>query len=174
MGKINRLTAPAPLAGTHDLSHFDCGKGALNDWLRLRAAASEGRSSRCYVVCNGAVVVGYYSLSAGAVMHTAAQTRAPRTLRANLPDPTPVMVLGRLAVDKNFHGRGIGKGLLKDALQRTLAASHLIGARALIVHALDDAAVPFYVDFGFKPFPGEPRTLFLPMEAIGRAVSSEK
>jgi GNAT superfamily N-acetyltransferase len=170
MGKIDRIAAPAPLAEAHDRSRFDCGKEALNDWLRLRAMASEGRSSRCYVVCAGGVVVGYYSLSAGAVRHTAAQGRAPRTLRANLPDPTPVMVLGRLAVDKNYHGRGIGKGLLKDALQRALAASRLIGARALIVHALDDDAVPFYAGFGFKPFPAEPRTLFLPMEAVGKAV----
>lgn len=170
MGKIDRITVPAPLAGSHDLSRFNCGKDALNDWLRLRAAASEGRSSRCYVVCTGPVVVGYYSLSTGAVSHAGTQGRAPRPLRTNLPDPTPVMVLGRLAVDKNFHGHGIGKGLLKDALQRALAASHLIGARALIVHALDDAAVAFYAAFGFKPFPGEPRTLFLPMKAIRRAV----
>jgi GNAT superfamily N-acetyltransferase len=170
MGKIDRITPPAPLAEVHDLSRFDCGKEALNDWLRLRAAASEGRSSRCYVVCSGGVVAGYYSLSTGAVRHGGAQGRAPRPLRANLPAPTPVLVLGRLAVDKNFHGRGIGKGLLKDALQRALAASRLIGARALIVHAFDDDAVPFYAAFGFKPFPGEPRTLFLPMEAVGKAV----
>lgn len=168
MGKI--VSAPEPIADTHDLSRFDCGKDALNDWLRFRALQSEGRSSRCYVVCERRVVVGYYSLSTGAVMHTGAKGRAPRALRANLPDPTPVMVLGRLAVDKDFHGRGIGKGLLKDALQRALAASRVIGARAVIVHAIDDEVVPFYAECGFKPFPGEARTLFLAMEAVERAV----
>lgn len=168
MGKI--VSAPEPITETHDVSRFDCGNDVLNDWLRLRALQNEGRSSRCYVVCEGAAVVGYYSLSTGAVMHTGAKGRAPRALRANLPDPTPVMVLGRLAVDKDFHGCGIGKGLLKDALLRALAASRVIGARAVIVHAIDDAAVPFYAGFGFKPFAGESRTLFLAMEAVGRAV----
>lgn len=164
MGKI--IAAPEPISDSHDVSRFDCGNDALNDWLRLRALQSEGRSSRCYVVCDGAVVVGYYSLSTGAVMHTGA--RAPRALRAT--DPTPVMVLGRLAMDKTWHGHGIGKGLLKDALLRALVASRIIDARALIVHAIDDAAAGFYAGFGFKPFPGETRTLFLAMEAVESAV----
>ena len=166
MGKINPLSAPEPIADTHDLSRFDCGKEALNEWLKSKAAKSEGRSSRCYVVCAGRAVVGYYCLATGAVMHGG----APRPLRANLPNPTPVMVLGRLAVDKEFQGRGIGKDMLRDALQRVLQASRAIGARALIVHVIDDQAVPFYAKYGFKPFPGETRTMFLPMEAIRRTV----
>ena len=89
---------------------------------------------------------------------------------ANMPDPTPVMVLGRLAVDKEFQGRGIGKDILRDALVRVLQASRVVGARALIVHAIDDDAVPFYAAFGFRPFPGDARTMFLPIEAIKRAV----
>jgi GNAT superfamily N-acetyltransferase len=166
MGKIDG--PPEPLGASHDLSRFDGGKDALNDWLRSKAARSEGRSARCYVVCEGAVVVGYYCLAAGAVMH--APARLPRTLRANLPDPAPVLLLGRLAVDKAHHGRGIGKGLLKDALQRALAASRVIGARAIVVHALDDDAAAFYAGFGFRPFPGEPRTMFLAMETVAGAV----
>ncbi|MGA7674651.1 MAG: GNAT family N-acetyltransferase [Rhizomicrobium sp.] len=169
MGKVSPLSAPEPIADTHDLSRFDCGKDALNDWLRSRAARSEGRSSRCYVVCAGRAVVGYYSLSTGAVRHDGAG-RTPRALRANMPDPTPVMVLGRLAVDKEFQGRGIGKDMLRDALLRVLAASRIVGARALIVHAIDDEAVPFYAGFGFRSFAGDVRTMFLPMEAIKRAV----
>ena len=98
MGKVNPLSAPEPISDAHDLSRFDCGKAALNDWLRSRAARSEGLSSRCYVVCARAAVVGYYSLSTGAERHNGAG-RAPRALRANMPDPPPVMVLGRLAVD---------------------------------------------------------------------------
>ncbi|MGA7712258.1 MAG: GNAT family N-acetyltransferase [Rhizomicrobium sp.] len=169
MGKIIPLSEPEPISDAHDLSRFDCGKAALNDWLRFRAARSEGLSSRCYVVCAERLVVGYYSLSTGAERHNGAG-RTPRALRANMPDPTPVMVLGRLAVDKEFHGRGIGGGMLKDALRRVLAASHMIGARALIVHAIDDDVVLFYARFGFKPFPDDGRTMFLPMEAIKRGM----
>ncbi|MGC9953381.1 MAG: GNAT family N-acetyltransferase [Rhizomicrobium sp.] len=166
MGKVNPLSAPEPISDTHETDRFDCGKDALNDWLRSRAAKSEGRSARCYVVCAGRVVVGYYCLATGAVMHSG----APRALRANLPDPTPVMVLGRLAVDKEFQGRGIGKDMLRDALVRVLQASRVVGARALIVHAIDDEAVPFYAAFGFRSFAGDARTMFLPIEAIKRAV----
>ena len=167
MGKISRLSAPVPLAGAHDVSRFDCGNAVLNDWLRTRAAKSEGRSARCYTVCEGNTVVGYYALATGAARH---DKSTPRALRANLPDPTPVIVLGRLAVDKAYHGRGIGGGLLKDALSRALAASRIIGARAVIVHAIDDEAVRFYATFGFKPFPEEARTMYLAMVGIGQAV----
>lgn len=175
MGKIALLSAPEPLAAAHDLGRFDCGKDVLNDWLCSKAAKSEGRSARCYVVCEGRAVVGFCCLAAGAVMHDAAgraprAQRVPRALRANLPNPTPVLVLGRLAVDKAHQGLGMGKGLLKDALARALAASRSIGARAVIVHALDDEAAAFYASFGFRPFPGEPRTLFIAMETVARAV----
>jgi len=160
------FAAPVPIAEIHDASRFDCGKDALNDWIRSRAARSEGRSSRCYVVCRGATVAGYYSLSTGAVAHAG----APRGMRHNLPDPTPVMVIGRLAVDREFQGHGIGAGMLKDALSRILLASKSIGARAVIVHAIDAEAVPFYLRYDFKAFPGEARTLWLPIDSIARAL----
>jgi predicted N-acetyltransferase YhbS len=163
MGKISRVSTPAPLADAHEVSRFDCGNAVLNDWLRTKAPKSEGRSARCYVVCEGNTVVGYYALTTGAVRH---DKSAPRALRANLPDPTPVIVLGRLAVDEAYRGRGIGGGLLKDALSRALAASRIVGARAVIVHAIDDEAARFYAAFGFKPFPGEARTMYLATEAI--------
>ena len=169
MAKVTPVSAPEPIADTHDLSRFDCGKAALNDWLRSRATRSEGRSSRCYVVCAGRAVVGYYCLSTGAERHDGS-TRAPRALRANMPDPTPVMVLGRLAVDKEFQGRGIGKDMLRDALLRVLAASRVVGARAVIVHVIDDEAVPFYAGFGFRSFAGDARTMFLAIETIKKVI----
>jgi len=160
------LSAPVPIEAKHDVSRFDCGKLPLDDWLKTKALKSEGRSARCFVVCEGTVVVAYYAISTGTVAHAG----APRALRHNMPEPTPVMVIGRLAVDRSWHGKGLGGHLLKDALGRILQASHLVGARAVIVHAIDDDAVPFYLAYGFKPFPGEPLTLWLPIGTISNAL----
>jgi GNAT superfamily N-acetyltransferase len=153
---------PVPLAGTHDLSRFDCGKQPLNDWLRERALQSEGRSARCFVVCDGKQVTGYYCLSAGAVE----RDKLAGKFRRNMPSAVPVIVLGRLAIDKSCQGRGIGRGLLKDALLRVLAVSKDVGARALLVHAIDDEIVPFYRAYGFQSLTSDTRTLFLPIETI--------
>lgn len=153
---------PTPLLPAHDTSTFDCGKAALNDWLRYRALRAEAKSARSYVIVHQGRVVGYYCLAAGAVAHEG----APRKMRHNLPDPTPVVVIGRLAVDRDHQGRGIGQGLLKDALLRVTKASELVGARAVLVHAVDQEAVPFYVRYGFHAFPTGNQTLFLPIEEI--------
>jgi GNAT superfamily N-acetyltransferase len=166
MGSEPYLTAPTPFADTFDVSRFDCGKEALNDWLRYRAAKQEARSARCYAVCLGSIVVGYYCLSTGAVSHA----DAPRILKHNMPDPSPVMIIGRLAVDKTFQGRGIGGGLLKDGLQRILQASGIVGTRAVLVHAIDHEAIPFYAGYGFKSFPSDARTMFLPIEVLKAAL----
>lgn len=160
------ITAPVPIAAIHDITKFDCGKQPLNDWLRHHALKSEGNSARCFVVCVGSAVVGYYCLSTGAVAHAG----APRLLKANMPNPTPVMVIGRLAVDKEFQGRGIGRGMLKDGLARVLQASKLVGAKAVIVHAIDAEAVPFYAAYGFKSFSTETRTMFLPISTIAQSL----
>jgi len=163
MGKITpEITPPAPFNATHDVSAFDCGKPALTDWLRVQALRNEGKASRTYVVCSGNRVIGYYALAAGAVE----RVRASTNLARNTPDPIPVLVLGRLAVDQAFHGRRIGEGLLRDALRRCLNASREIGARAVLVHALDDDAAGFYLSYGFKAFPAEARTLYLLMSQI--------
>jgi GNAT superfamily N-acetyltransferase len=151
-----------PVTNEHDLSDFDCGNAALNDWLKTHARRQEGISARTFVVCHGAVVVGYYSLSAGAVVHAG----APRRIRHNMPDPIPVMVLGRLAVDHKYQGRSFGKHLLKDAFARIIMISRNAGVRACIVHAIDQQAVKFYVPFGFKPFPRSGLTLYLPIETL--------
>lgn len=164
-------TAPAPISRDHDLDGFDCGKAPLNDWLRLRALDNEGRASRTYVVLarggdEGSHVVGYYALATGAV--------AVRELRGkyrhDLPDPVPVMVLGRLAVDHRHRGTGIGPSLLREAMQRTLEISQSAGVRMLMVHAIDDEAVAFYERYGFHVFPTGSRTMFLPVETIASAL----
>ena len=108
------------------------------------------------------MVIGYYALAAGAVD----RTQAPSNLSRNMPNPIPVFVLGRLAVDRNHHGKKIGKALLGDALKRALGASREIGARAVLVHAIDDEAANFYRQYGFRPFPAEARSLFLPIGQI--------
>jgi GNAT superfamily N-acetyltransferase len=160
------ITAPEPLTKGHLVERFDCGNSALNDWLRLRAIKNEGRSSRCFVICENNAVVGYYVLATGAVTHD----NAPRDLRANLPNPTPVMVLGRLAVDKNYQRRGMGSDLLQDALKRALQASRAVGAMAVIVQAKDDDAIPFYASFGFHGFGDDRRKLFITVAEIAAAL----
>jgi len=159
VGPLNGLV---PLDGTHDLSRFDCGKQPLNDWLKEHALQSEGRSARCFVACDGKHVVGYYCLSAGAVERNKLAGR----FRRNMPNVVPVIVMGRLAIDRSVQGRGLGRALLKDALLRVLAASKQVGARALLVHAIDDEVVPFYRAYGFLPLAPDMRTLFLPLETI--------
>lgn len=159
--------APRPVRSGDGVLQFECGKEALDDFIRRRAEKNEGKASRTYVVCasqggEGREVVAYYSLAAGAV----SADECPGWAKRNMPNPIPVIVLGRLAVDKNHAGQGLGKALLKEAMQRTLEASQHIGARALIVHAIDDEAISFYTPFGFQRFPTDGRTLFLPVETI--------
>jgi predicted N-acetyltransferase YhbS len=160
------LTAPAPISAQHDVSQFDCGKAALNDWLRQRAQKNEGRASRCFVVCDGHSVVGFYALAAGSVRIT----EVPKPLRKNMPPEIPVLVLGRIAVDVRHQGRKIGQFLLRDALQRSLAVAQNIGARALLVHAIDQDVVPFYMQFKFRPFPDGDLTLFLSLSDVAAAL----
>src|SRR5665213_2283343 len=123
------LGPPVAFLASHDVTRFDCGKIPLNDWLRETALRSEGRTARCYVVTQRNVVVGFYCLAAGAVQHQG----APRKLRQNSPDPIPVVIIGRVAVDKTLQGKGIGRGMLKDALLRITKASEMVGARAVPV-----------------------------------------
>lgn len=167
LGGAPELSAPVPLHADHDLSRFDCGEPALNDWLGHRALRNESRFSRTYVVRAGERVVGYYAIAAGAVERAA----APGALRRNAPDTIPVSVVGRLAVDREFSGQGLGADLLADALRRIALASRSIGVAAVLVHAKDDAAKRFYLRFAeFIEFPAESRTLFLPVETVVAAL----
>lgn len=153
-----KFTAPQKLRPEHDAASFDSGESLLDDWLRRRALQNElSGASRTYVVCAGERIAGFYSLAVGALAHE----RAPGRVRRNMPDPIPVMILGRLAVDKTFQGNGLGKGLLMDAILRTLQAAELAGVRALIVHAISANAKRFYEAHGFVASPIDPMTLVL-------------
>ena len=163
-----RLSAPVPLTAEHDLSAFDCGEPALNDWLRQRALKNESRFSRTYVVCQGNRVVAYFCISAGAVERGA----APGKVRRNAPDTIPVSVIGRLAVDRDHAGKGLGADILSDALRRIAIASQSVGIGAVLVHAKDDAAKRFYLRCAeFIEYPEDSRTLFLPIETAVAAFS---
>ncbi|CAM3397722.1 Acetyltransferase (GNAT) domain-containing protein [Paracoccus aminovorans] len=157
------LSAPVPLTAEHDLSAFDCGEPALNDWLRHRALKNESRFSRTYVVCAGNRVVGYFCISAGSVERNA----APGKVRRNAPDLIPVSIIGRLAVSLDHAGKGLGADLLSDALRRIAVASQSIGIGAVLVQAKDEAAKRFYLRCAeFIEYPEDSRTLFLPIETV--------
>ena len=167
-GSESRLSAPVPLTAQHDLSAFDCGEPALNDWLRDRALKNESRFSRTYVLCEGNRVVAYFSISAGAVGRAA----APGRVRRNAPDTIPVSVIGRLAVSRDHAGKGLGADILSDALRRIAIASQSIGIGAVLVHAKDDAAKRFYMKCAeLIEYPPDSRTLFLPIDTVVAAFS---
>jgi GNAT superfamily N-acetyltransferase len=151
--------APVPLTAGHDTSAFTCKHESLSLWLQKRALANTASgASRTYVVCaDHNRVIGYYALAAGSIAIEA----APGRLRRNMPDPLPVIVLGRLAVHSDWSGRGIGSGLLKDAVLRSIQAGELIGVRALLCHAIDDEAKAFYLKHGFLESPLEARTVLV-------------
>lgn len=157
------LSAPVPLAASHDASAFDCGEPALNDWLRQRALRNESRFTRTYVVCDGNRVAAYFCIAAGSVERAA----APGRLRRNAPASIPVSVIGRLAVDRAHAGRGLGADILADALRRIALASQSIGIAAVMVQAKDERAKRFYLARAeFREFPEDSRTLFLPIETV--------
>ncbi|AIC30233.1 GCN5-related N-acetyltransferase protein (plasmid) [Rhizobium etli bv. mimosae str. IE4771] len=135
------LSRPAPLADHHELAEFSSGVAELDEWLRRRARANQaGGASRTFVVCVRNRVIAYYALASGAVR----QPEAPGRFRRNRPDPIPVAVLGRLAIDQSHQGRGIGRALVRDAGLRLLNAAEILGIRGLLVHAISDDARAFY------------------------------
>ena len=155
------LAAPAPLAAEHELEEFNSGTPPLDEWLKRRARQNEASgASRTYVIAEGRRVVGYYGLAAGSVLHEVATSR----VRRNMPDPVPVALLGRLAVDRQWQGRGLGAALLRDAVLRVVGAAGTIGVRALLVHAISDEAKAFYERWGFRPSATDPMTLMITME----------
>lgn len=164
----SRLSAPVPLTSQHDVSGFDCGEPALNDWLSRRALKNQNRFSRTYVVCESNRVVAYFCISAGAVERAA----APGKVRRNAPNAIPVSVIGRLAVSRDYGGKGLGADILSDALHRIAIASQSIGIAAVLVHAKDDLAKRFYMKCAeFIEYPEGSRTLFLPIETVIAAFS---
>ena len=161
------ISAPEHVTPEHDLAAFDSGIPALDDWLKRRALANEETgASRTYVVRAGSRVVGYYALATGGVAQAAATGR----VRRNMPDPVPVMLLGRLAVDRAYQDRGLGAGLLRDAILRTLQAAELGGIRAILVHAISEEAKRFYERHGFVESPVDPMTLMITVADAERAL----
>lgn len=153
------MSAPEPLTVDHLLDAFACGSSALDDWLKRRAMANHlAGACRTFVVADEEKrVLGYYGLAAGAVSHS----MAPGAIRRNMPDPIPVMVLARLAVDRQVQGMKFGSGMLQDAVKRTVMVAEHAGVRALLVHALDEQAKQFYRHYGFVDSPVQPMTLML-------------
>lgn len=153
-----KLRPPELLSAHHRLDGFVCDEPALADWLKKRALKNQfEHASRTFVVCVGADVIGYYALAAGAVSHIT----APGSVRRNMPDPVPVMVLGRLAVHTEWASQGIGRGLLKDALLRTLRVAANAGIRAILCHAISSKAKQFYLNHGFVESPIDELTVML-------------
>jgi GNAT superfamily N-acetyltransferase len=159
-----QFETPEPLAASHRLERFDCGEAVLDDWLRRRALANQASgASRTFVVADpDGFVLGYYALAAGAVSHQL----ATNGVRRNMPDPVPVLVLGRLAVDRRARGLQLGASLLQDAVHRAVAVSRDAGVRALLVHALHEQARQFYEHYGFQSSPLHPMTLMLRLSGM--------
>jgi len=162
-------TAPAispirKLQATDQTSHFDCGQPALNQYLqRFAWGNQQGHSAQTYVACHGDRVAGFYSLAVGSVAPGAA---APRVVKGAPQRPVPVMLLARLAVNASHQGLGLGRALLKDALVRTARAADIAGIRALLVHAKDEPARDWYLQWEFEPSPTDPLHLFLLMKDL--------
>jgi GNAT superfamily N-acetyltransferase len=155
---VEDLTPPRLLQGEDDRSGFDCGVTVLDDWFRRRALTNHlSGASKCYVASAGQRIAGFYCLSAGSVQHEA----VPGNIRRNMPEPIPIVVMGRLAVDLAFRGKGLGAGLLAHAIERTQAAAEIAGIRALLVHAKDETSAGFYRRSGFMVSPLDPMMLLV-------------
>lgn len=167
MSSDDTITPPEKIYSDHNLKDFDSGEPVLDDWLKRRALRNEADgASRTYVVCSGDRVVGYYALAMGAVASASASGKVKR----NMPDPIPVMVIGRLAVDQNHQGRGMGRALLRDGVLRIVQAAEIAGVRAILVHALTEDAKKFYERCGFQPTPLDPMTLMITLPDAKKAL----
>ena len=152
------------LAPADSTEGFDCGQAALNQFLQRYALVNQkANSAQTYVCCQSGVVVGFYSLAVGSVDPQAAPARVMKGLARH---PVPVMILARLAVDRDHQGKGVGKALLKDALLRTAQAADIAGIRCLLVHAKDEAARQWYASWDLEPSPTDPYHLFLMLKDI--------
>ena len=168
MGKIADLRPPELLREHHQLADFSSGEDALDDWLRRRARANQASgASRTYVICEGDLVTGYYALASGSV----SIETAPGRFRRNMPDPIPVAILARLAVDRRWKGHGIGRALVRDAGVRVANAADVIGIRGIVVHAISEQAKSFYIALGFDPSLREPMTLMMTLNDVRAALA---
>ena len=161
------LSAPCPLTDGHQVADFASGVASLDDWLKRRARANQSSgASRTYVVCDGDRVVGYYALASGGI----AVQDVPGRFKRNMPDPIPVVVLARLAVDSAYQGRGLGRALFRDSARRVVNAADAIGIRGVVVHAISEQAKAFYLALGFDPSPRDPMTLMVTLPDLRAAL----
>lgn len=153
------FSRPEPLGSQHQLDSFDCGKPALNDWLLRHARQTQGNgSAKTFVVADDGRVAGYFSLTVGQVD----TLDAPERIRKGMGQyPVPVVILARLAVSRQDQGRGIGFGLLQDAIRRTMLIAEQSGIRAMLTHPIDEEAAQFYTRFGFIASPLREQQLLL-------------
>jgi GNAT superfamily N-acetyltransferase len=167
------VSAPELLTAAHDLSEFSCGKPSLDRWLKTRALSNQEKGFTVVMVVHSRLrVVGYYGLAPTAVVPAS----VPRSIRTGQPpDPVPCLLLGQLATDVAWTGRGIGTGLLKHALARSVEGARLVGGRALLVNAVDSEAATWWQARGFLPSKDDPLVLFRSIADIaassGRPVS---
>jgi GNAT superfamily N-acetyltransferase len=167
MGTL-KVSRPESLSAAHDLDSFDCGVAPLDLWLKRRALKNEAEgASRTFVLCEHGRVFAYDSLAAGSVFHDVATGRIKR----NMPDPVPAILLGRLAVDRKWQGRGLGADLLADAILRIVGAAETVGVRAILVHAMSEEARAFYQRHGFRPSPVDPLTLMITLDEARRMLA---
>jgi GNAT superfamily N-acetyltransferase len=157
------LSRPEPLSDLHELAEFSSGVVSLDDWLKRRARANQiSGASRSFVVAEDNKVLGFYALASGGIAITSSVGR----FRRNMPDPIPVVVLGRLAIDQSFQGKGLGRALFRDCALRVAQAADTIGIRGIVVPAISEEAKAFYTALGFDPSPLEPMTLMVTLGDI--------
>jgi GNAT superfamily N-acetyltransferase len=163
------LSPPQSLSAAHALDAFECGEASLDDWLKRRALKNQASgASRCFVLCERDAVIGFYSLSAGGIHHEG----APKPMRRNMPDPLPILLLGRLAIDRRHHNQGLGRALLRDAMLRAVRVAADAGVFAILVHALSEQAKRFYLSRGFVESPLQPMTLLMTLATV-RSILAE-
>jgi GNAT superfamily N-acetyltransferase len=160
------MQPPRPIAPGDALDGFDCGAPELNHWLTHRALGNDlSGASRTFIIKNDDRIIGYYALSAGSIFHA----DATGNIRRNMPDPIPVAILARLAIDTAFQNDGLGHELLHDAVRRTLSAAETLGVRALLIHALSERARGFYEKWGFNRSPTNDLTLMASLSDLRKA-----
>ncbi|MBO1046653.1 MAG: GNAT family N-acetyltransferase [Dolichospermum sp. DEX182a] len=162
------LTPPETLSSHHSCSDFSCGIASLDDWLKRQAYTNQiSGATRTFVICVDNRVVGYYALASGAISVQSALGK----FRRNMPDPIPVVILARLAIDSSYQSQGLGRALFRDAALRVVQAADTIGIRGIIVHAISEEAKDFYLALGFILSPLEPMTLMITLNDLRNSIT---
>ena len=162
------LTPPETLSIHHSCSDFFCGIASLDNWLKRRAYTNQiSGATRTFVICVDNRVVGYYALASGVISVQSALGK----FRRNMPDPIPVVILARLAIDSSYQSQGLGRALFRDAALRVVQAADTIGIRGIIVHAISEEAKDFYLALGFILSPLEPMTLMITLNDLRDSIT---